>query len=454
MIGIVGAGITGLTLHHYLNQHGVESVVFEAADEPGGVLRTVHKDGFVLERGPQRMRLTPAVRDLVDAVDLDDRIIEAPDLPLYVSHSGTLRQAPLSIRAALTTDLLSWHGKLRVLLEPFAGPPRQGETVDGYLTRAFGSEFATRLGGSLYAGLYASDPSEMPVEHSIQQALDRFGIERSVVYALLRTRLKGRSPPPVVSFRDGLQELPRALYQQYSDSVSLRTPVRTIHETVEGYELLTDDAEISVKDVIITTPAPVTASLLDTIDSESAAALRDLSYNPLAIVHLYADTSLVGAGHHIPFAEPQVTLGVTWNDGLFGAKGDAKPAAESTVSSTTGRENVYTCYLGGAKKPGAVEWSDERLGEVAATEFEDATGAKAQPLHVHRLVPGMPAYDRSWKALDRVNPPPGISLSANYESRAGIPGRVRQAKQLAAALAAGTTGRGSGEESRTEAFRE
>lgn len=434
MIGIIGAGITGLSLHHHLERRGVESTVFEAGAEPGGVLRTVHKDGHILECGPQRTRLTPVVHDLVEAVGLNDQIVEAADVPLYVCNSGTLGQVPFSLRMALTTDLLSWRGKLRILLEPFTAPLQEGETVETFLTRTFGHEFATRVGGPLYAGLYASDPDEMPVEHSIRRALDKFGIGRSVLFKFLQTQLTGRSPPPAVSFRNGMQELPRTLYEQSSNNVSLNAPVRTIGEDDHGYELATDDTTTTVDEVVITTPAPAAASLLEPIDSDSAEALRDLTYNPLAIVHLHADTSLVGAGHQIPFAEPYVTLGTTWNDGLFGRECHADPETAGTASAATGREGIYTCFLGGAKTPDAVEWSDDRLAAIAATEFEETTGVPTEPLHVHRLSLGMPAYDHSWDALRRVNPPEGVNLCANYESRAGIPGRVRQGKQLAAAL--------------------
>ena len=36
-VGIVGAGITGLALAHYLGERGADSVAFEAASDPGGV---------------------------------------------------------------------------------------------------------------------------------------------------------------------------------------------------------------------------------------------------------------------------------------------------------------------------------------------------------------------------------------------------------------------------------
>ena len=134
-VAIVGGGITGLAVHHYLRTSGVESVVFEASDEPGGVIRSRRVEGRVLDFGPQRTRLTPAIRELVASLDLDAELREAADVPLYVYHHGKLRTVPQTPREAVTTDLLSWRGKLRALLEPLTGPAREAETVEAFLTR-------------------------------------------------------------------------------------------------------------------------------------------------------------------------------------------------------------------------------------------------------------------------------------------------------------------------------
>jgi len=48
VIGILGSGITGLALQHFLNE---DSVVLEAADVPGGLCRTYLKDGFGYDLG-------------------------------------------------------------------------------------------------------------------------------------------------------------------------------------------------------------------------------------------------------------------------------------------------------------------------------------------------------------------------------------------------------------------
>ncbi|GGN24525.1 protoporphyrinogen oxidase [Halarchaeum nitratireducens] len=432
MIGIVGAGLTGLSVHHYLRDAGIESVVFEAASEPGGVVRTVRAEGRVLECGPQRTRLTSDVRDLVDALALGNRMMEAADEPLYVYRDGSLRRVPFSIREAVETDLLSWRGKLRALCEPLTAPPRSGESVEGYLSRAFGREVADRIGGPLYAGLYASDPAHMPVEHSLARALDRFDVDGSVLFALLWTRLGDRTPPPVVSFDDGLQVLPEALADAHADSVRLDSAVRSVRATNDAYLVETASFTIEVDELVVTSPAAVTADLLGSLDTADIDALRELSYNPLAVVHLAADGHLRGSGHQVPFREPFVTLGATWNDTLFGER--VRTSADDRTrpdASGLGRDGVYTCYLGGEKTPEAVEWSDDRLGHVAAREFEIATSVPAEPVRVTRLTPGMPAYDYSWDALERVHLPDDIHLCTNYTSRAGIPGRIRAARRLA-----------------------
>ena len=63
------------------------------------------------------------------------------------------------------------------------------------------------------------------------------------------------------------------------------------------------------------------------------------------------------------------------------------------------------------------------------------TGHAARPVDVHRLVPEMPAFDTSFTALDRVEPPAGVHLCTNYTDRAGLPGRVGAARRLARSLA-------------------
>lgn len=415
-VGIVGGGISGLTLQHYLAQQGVESTVFEADSEPGGVIRSQQVDGETAENGPQRTRLSPPVASLVESLAIGDRVVEAADAPLYVYRDGALRQVPFSLREGLSTDLLSWRGKFRLLLEPLTGPPRGEETVEESLTRMVGPEVAQYVIGPLYGGIYGTHPDEMLMEHSLGRALEKYGVDRSLLVAAVRARLRDSEAPPVVSFDGGLQTLPRALAEQHREAVRLETPVESVRESEDRFELETPSGTTVVDQVVLTTPADVTAALLEDVAPATAVPLRRLSYNPLAIVHLAAHPEIEASGFQVQYEEAFSTLGVTCNATLFD------------------RETLHTAFLGGAKNPELVDQPPSAIREIAEREFAELTGAEATVLDVRRLHRGMPAYDTSWTALSAVEAPAGIHLCANYESRAGIPGRVGQAKRLAERL--------------------
>jgi len=415
MIAIVGAGITGLALAHYLSALGIEYVVLEAGETVGGAIRTVREDGRVLELGPQRMRTTRELERLIAELGLSAERIEAPpDLALLVYHNGALHRVPTGLGQALRSGLFGWRGKLRLLAEPLTGGIRRKETVARYLTRKLGREAYERVAGPLFGGLYASDPADMLVRHSLAGLLRELGVRRSLMLALRRRRGGGSA---VVSFRRGMQTLPDALYEHHRERIRLSTRVHGVREARGGVELETDRGRIEASDVVLTTPADVTAALLREAAPEAAERLERLRYNPLAIVHLHSTARLDGSGYQVSFSERLETRGVTFNANLFG------------------RDGVYTAFLGGARNPGLVDLPDFRIAAIASAEFELVTGAEARALRVSRT--RMPAWDRSWTALDGLELPPRIHLAANYESRAGIPGRVARARQLAAALAAG-----------------
>ncbi|SDZ83449.1 oxygen-dependent protoporphyrinogen oxidase [Haloplanus vescus] len=421
-VGIVGGGITGLALQHYLSAEGVESVVFDAASEPGGVIDSRRVEGRVLDFGPQRTRLSPPLDSLVDSLGLRDELREADDGPLYVYRDGARRRVPFTPREAVETDLLSWRGKLRLLAEPLTGPPRDQETIETFLTRTLGREAAQYLVGPLYAGVYASHPDEMRVKHSFGRALDAHDVSGSLLVAAAKAALRGADLPPAVTFDDGMQTLPEALYAAHRDRVHLDTPVEAVRDAAEGFRLETPSRSVPVSTVILTTPAATTAGLLDSVAPETAQALAQLTYNSLVVVHLAAEATLDGAGHQVQYDEDYRTLGVTYNASLFG------------------RDGVYTCYLGGSRYPDLLDESTATLRRLAESEFREMTGVDARALTVRRRPNVMPAYDTSWDALDDVATPPGIHLCANYESRAGLPGRVRQAKGVATRVAAVATG--------------
>ncbi len=417
-VGVVGAGMSGLTVTRALVERDVDVQTFEARDRPGGIVWSQTVDGHVLELGPQRLRATPGLESLIDDLGLREQLrVGDDDQPLYIYRDGALYTAPLSLREAVTTDLLSLRGKLRVLAEPVTGGMRPGDTVEAFLTRKFGTEAATRCFGPLYSGLYGTDPQEMLVEYSLGRALENAGIDGSILLWAAKKLLQGRSPPPIYTFDDGLGTLSRRLYEAYDDHIALNESVETIHTQADGFELVTSDRRRYVDEVVLTTPAGATAELVADLDDALATTLRRFRYNPIAMVFLESAYDRPGIGTLLPSEADANISGLTWN------------------ASFLNRDGVFTAYIDPTTYPEVCSADDDTLGAVAASAFEQITGASATPIDVHRWNPGMPAYDRSWRAMEDLSTPDGIHLCANYVGRPGLPGRLRRGRALAERLA-------------------
>lgn len=416
-VAIVGAGITGLALGRELSERGVESFTLEARERPGGIIHSPEARGRVLEMGPQRSRRVGPVERLVRALGLEDRLLTAPEeLPLFVFVEGKLRRVPTGPLAFLSTDLLTPSAKLRMLLEPFTGPAREGETVAEFVTRKLGRQAYERLVGPLYGGIYGSDPREMPMEYTLGAALETVGFTgRSLVLAAGRWMLSGGASPPAVSFEDGMQELTDALYRERKERIRLGTPALGLAAGAGGWRIATQVGELRARRVVLTCPADRAAELLGRAAPEAARRLARVRYNPLAIVHLLSDLEIEGMGYQIAPREGFGTRGVTFNEALFG------------------REGVYTAYLGGASAPELPSEPDEAVARVAREEFRTVTGAAAEVVRVGRT--RMAAWDRSRAELEGLELPGGVHLCAAYEARAGIPGRLEEARRLAGELA-------------------
>ncbi|MEO5510419.1 MAG: protoporphyrinogen oxidase [Longimicrobiales bacterium] len=416
MIAIVGAGISGLALAHALAARNIPFVVLEESGTAGGVIRSRFEDGHLLELGPQRTRLVPGVKALVGDLGLNADLITAPsDLPLFVYRDGALRTVPRSFAELARTDLLGGSAKLRVLLEPFTRGESRDESVAHYFTRKLGRDAYNHLVGPLYGGLYASDPANMQVGLSLGHTLRELGVHRSLIMRGLRAGGRLRVPA-ACSFRQGMQTLPVALAERHASNVRFHTRVAELSGSRGAFRIETESGVIQAERVVMTTAAQPAALLLSAIAPEASLAIASLRYNPLAIVHMHSmDEVKRGFGFQVSFAEEMFTRGVTFNHAMFE------------------RTGVYTSYLGGAQHAEVVSWTDDRIAGVACDEFQRVTGASARTLSVTRAA--MPAWDRSWSALQNLPAIDGIHFCTNWEGRPGVPGRIAAAQRLAARLA-------------------
>jgi oxygen-dependent protoporphyrinogen oxidase len=428
MIGIVGGGISGFFLLHFLRKSGVDAVLFESSAEPGGVMKSRVLEGpngsVAVDLGPQRTRLTPGLAEILTEIGLASEVVRAPTgLPFTILRKGRIHSAPTGLRGALTTTLISPLGKVRALADLVTRAPQPDESVADALTRKLGTQIYRRLAGPLFGGLYGSDPARMVCGHSLLPALRRAGGGRSLLVALRRASRFERLP--VVSFREGMGALPRALSRYHGDRVRLGDAVRDVVPTDGGrFELVSERERVTVDQVVLTLPAPAAANVVWATAPEAARALGRLRYNPLAVVPLVVPPGAragkpaprIGSGYKLTLDQKADTRGVTSHDALFA------------------RAGLFTAFLGGMGYEDVVERSDADLMERASADFAAATGVEAVPLLAHRTA--MPAWDVSWSAMDGLALPAGLHVCAAFAERPGIAGRLEDARRLASRLVA------------------
>lgn len=118
MIGIVGAGLSGLACAQELHRQGRDFVVFEAADRVGGRVQSDVRDGFVLDRGFQVLLTSyPAVSRAVEIGALEPRYFESGAVLAFDGKTSGIFHPffhPDRIAGLLTTPAISWMDRWRM----------------------------------------------------------------------------------------------------------------------------------------------------------------------------------------------------------------------------------------------------------------------------------------------------------------------------------------------------
>src|SRR5262249_15453679 len=141
-----------------------EITVLDQHDRPGGTIWTEYREGFQVEIGPNGfLDNKPSTIELCKDLGLGDRLLPASELSArnrYLIHKGKLHLVPTSLPACCRSDLLSWRGKLNLLLERFRrrGSENARESVDQFVRRRAGREAAEVLADAIVTGIYAGDP--------------------------------------------------------------------------------------------------------------------------------------------------------------------------------------------------------------------------------------------------------------------------------------------------------
>lgn len=425
---ILGAGITGLAAAWRLARSGHHCTVLESAPEVGGALRSVRKDGFLSEEGPNSLQLgSPEVEDFLASIPgLNDSIIEArPEAKKrYIVRRGQPLAVPLHPLQLPGNKLWSMRAKLRLLREPFIpnADPAAGESVADFVRRRLGEEFYQYAVNPLVGGIYAGNPEKLSLSHAFPKlhAMEQeHGSLLRGALALQRTARKNKARKPrkrIVTFRQGIDTLPRKIAEALGDSVQTGVSIDSIQRDADSWLVEWNGKQEAFDQVIVTVPAHALAAVpFPTNLLEALAPLKKIEYPPVSVLSLGFRRSQVahpldGFGLLVPECERRKILGVLFPSSVFHGR-----APEDHV--------LLTVFTGGTRNPGQATADSGKLLQTVLPELDALLGISGQPVFQHHKhwPRAIPQYNlnhgdflRQIEAVE--NNFPGLRLLGNYRN--------------------------------------
>jgi protoporphyrinogen/coproporphyrinogen III oxidase len=398
---IVGGGIAGLATAYELHRRSVPFVLFESGSRAGGVILSEQVDGYTIDAGPDSLLVQkPDGIRLCEELGLGDRLV--PTMPprlAYIQRGGTLYPLPASsvlgiptrFGPFLRTRLFSWAGKLRMGAEVLVPPRRDGddESIGAFMRRRFGAEATTYLAEPLLAGIHAGDVDRL----SLRALFPRFSEAERTSGSLIRAfrhqpRGRGSADGAFRSLPGGLSEMVRALVATLpARSIRLDTGVSQVHISgaisttaaprpgagASWFRVDTTTGEsLTVRAVVLATPAYVTARIIRNTDAELARLCEDIPYSSTATIAFAFRREAVthplnGSGFVVPRVEGGGILAGSWLSSKWPHR-----APDDRV--------LLRAFAGGTRDPEAIERSDEALGALALNALRPLLGITGPPL--------------------------------------------------------------------------
>jgi oxygen-dependent protoporphyrinogen oxidase len=378
-VAVVGGGLAGLAAARRLAARGdLEVVVWEAASRPGGVLATSRQAGFVREHAANGILTGPPDGGAALAEELGLAIVPASPAARrrWIFRRGALHAVPGEL-----VQLVGWRAIASALGEPFRPARRdaEDESVAAFARRRLGGEIAEALMAPLCTGVFAGDAEQLSLRAAFPRLAEleaEGGLFRAsavrAVRALFADDRKPRSR--IAAPAGGMQALVDALAAEVGDRLVLDTPVVAIEVDGRARAVrLADGRREACDAVVMAVPAPVAARLLSDASRDLAATLDRIPYAPVAVVHLgYRREDIVhpmdGFGFLVAPGEELRLLGAVFESVLWP---DRAPAGHLLIR----------CMLGGARDPGALDLSDDRLIERAHQDLARVLGVSGAPVH-------------------------------------------------------------------------
>jgi len=454
-VAVVGGGISGLAAAHRLLEldPSVDLTLWESSSRLGGVLSTVHEEGYQIEQSADNFITTvPWGIDLCKRLGLGEQVVQTNPAHrrthviragrLHRLPDGFLMMAPTRLWPLVVTPILSPLGKARAAME-YLIPPRsddRDESMAEFVRRRFGEEVFARLVEPLVSAVYAADMEKLSVLATLPRFREMEREHGSLIRAMRRqmaARLtsageSGARYSMFVTLREGLTSLTDALARRLpSRAVRLDMPVQRIRRLGDAWQLeLFGDGQERFDAVVLATPSHVTGRLLASVDAELSELLGRVEHSGTAVVSVaYRRDQIAhpldGMGFVVPAVEKSPILAVSFSSQKYPHR------------APEGRE-LLRVFAGGARHEELAEMPAGKLVPLVLGELHRLLGIKGAPIYqsVAHWPSTMPQYHVGHRELvaqieARAAALPNLALAGNAYHGVGIPNCIHSGESAA-----------------------
>ena len=396
---VVGGGLAGLGTASLLRERGDHVALFEKEDQPGGKVRSVREDGFVVEMGPLGwLDREPVVGDLVAGLGLTPLVANDVQKDRSLYKDGGLIALPTGGMSFLTSKVLSFHAKLRLGCELFIPARRHGEeSIASFATRRFGKHVAETFFGAMVSGIYGGDSEKLSV-HAAFPLMAGWEYESGSCMrgALKHMRKKSRdikqgrlkkTSGTLCSLPGGLGDFTDAAAAQLGSNYRGGNALEAVTKVGELWELHQEGAVVArARNLVLAVPAREAARLLGAVGKELVAVADSIPGNNLCVV--------TGAWRRDRVQNDLQSFGFIALRG-HGFRPLGVQYASSIFPDQSPRDMVQLRVLiGGSFDPTVADLSDQELQQECFGPLHKLLGVQGDPerVWIRRVAGGIPQY--------------------------------------------------------------
>lgn len=456
-ITVIGGGITGLSTAFYLQKEArekgisIELTLIEAAHRLGGKIQTVKRKGFIVERGPDAfLARKDSMRTLVNELGLEKELVRSSAGQTYVLigdglhpvPGGSVLGVPGGFAPFLTSNLLSWSGKMRtaadLVLPKSAGSGDQ--SVGEFFRRRFGREIVDNLIEPLLSGIYAGDIDRLSLEATFPQFRQLEREHRSLIFGI-RKSASFTGPQPLNpgegiyhTFWDGLSTIVRKLETALSDATILKgVKAEHISRTETGMSLSLNNNSVIEADAMVMAVPHFAArqlfqsyGLLERLTDMPSATIASIS---LAFREAAVQQPLDGTGFVVSRHSDSAITACTWMNRKW-------------PHSTPPGFALFRAYVGRRGNEMIVDLSDSEIEKAVLEDLRKTMKINEEPefMIVSRFPNAMPQYavghmEQMAAAKTELHAAfPMVELAGSSYGGVGIPDCVAQGRTAARQL--------------------